>query len=49
MKIVYFNPTGVLGGAEMNLLDVLATVRSAGVTIPQSAARSTATSHLSTR
>jgi glycosyltransferase involved in cell wall biosynthesis len=29
MKIVYFNPTGVLGGAEMNLLDVLASVRAA--------------------
>lgn len=29
MKIVYFNPTGVVGGAEMCLLDVLASLRTA--------------------
>ena len=27
MKIIYFNPTGIVGGAEMNLLDVIASVR----------------------
>lgn len=29
MKILFFNPTGVLGGAERNLLDVLASLRAA--------------------
>ena len=27
MRIVYFNPTGIVGGAEMNLLDVIASFR----------------------
>ena len=29
LKIVYLNPTGVLGGAEMYLLDLLASLRAA--------------------
>lgn len=29
MKILFFNPTGVLGGAERNLLDVLASLQAA--------------------
>ena len=29
MKILFFNPTGILGGAERNLLDVLTSLRSA--------------------
>jgi glycosyltransferase involved in cell wall biosynthesis len=29
MKILFFNPTGVLGGAERNLLDVLTSLRAA--------------------
>ena len=27
MKVVYLNPTGVLGGAEMCLLDLLASLQ----------------------
>ena len=29
MKILFFNPTGILGGGERNLLDVLTSLRSA--------------------
>ncbi|HEY0407688.1 MAG TPA: hypothetical protein VGC89_18280, partial [Pyrinomonadaceae bacterium] len=29
MKIVYLNPSGQLGGAEMSLLDMLASLRAA--------------------
>jgi len=29
MKIVYLNPTGQLGGAEVSLLDILASLRAA--------------------
>lgn len=29
MKVLFFNPTGILGGAERNLLDVLAALRAA--------------------